>query len=644
VNVIRKAKGDRLRRQSQRIFLCLDERNISDADSLIADRLLPNVPSADYIVSYLEAPAADLDMDLLREEIKDTSVMVLWVTEELLASRKAAGKWPSEYQFAREMSVHIIPFVKDVALFPEFTRLSGAIHGIGQADEDFLIKYYSQLSSYQYTEDTVKTIRDKAFTAEIFLSYRKKNIREAREFMRKLHDIEGFETISIWYDNFLTAGRNFDDEIKESIRKSDAFVLLVTPDLATEGNYVQTTEYPFALENGKTIIPVEAASTDLARFESLYPDAQRVLPVDEKAALRDAFIKNLKFVVSGEPMGYERAYFLGLSYLNGFGVERDIGRAFRLLETAAEGDDAAALHACFPLCFHYGNGSTGCADYKKALYYRKRSVDLSERLLGAEHRDTAVAYYDMANLCAGAGDYEQAALWSAKVTSACEKAFGLEHEYTAAAYALAGRVAIDKGDYAKSVVPLEKALAINEKVLGDNHQQVAAAYGNLGTAYMYIGDLAKAMEYSCKTMAIYEDLYGKGDSRTAMIYQNIGGIYNELGDYSAAMEWLNKALTSQQKAFMSDEHRDCAVTYNTLAVVYANMNQDKKAIEAVKKALSINVRTLGMSHPDTIGTQQSMLNLNAAIGIKRNQKIAGWALLAFIVLFGIAAYVLSKVL
>jgi pentatricopeptide repeat protein len=117
----------------------------------------------------------------------------------------------------------------------------------------------------------------------------------------------------------------------------------------------------------------------------------------------------------------------------------------------------------------------------------------------------------------------------------------------------------------------------------------------------------------------------------------------ELWDYSAALQWLNKALNSQQKAFMSDEHRDCAVTYNTLAVVYSKLKQLKKALEAFKKALSLTVRTLGMSPPDTVDTQQSLAILNAAIRMLHNRKIAGWALLA-IVLVEVAAYLLSKVL
>ncbi|MDR0745282.1 MAG: toll/interleukin-1 receptor domain-containing protein [Mediterranea sp.] len=641
MSLIRKAKGLKVREQSQRIFLCLDVRNIQEADRLIADRLLPAVPNADYIVSYLEMPGADPDKDLLRNELKNTSIMVLWVTEELLDSRRSCGHWPAEYQLARELSVPIIPVVEDGALFPEFSRLSDAVHGIGMTDKEYLLKYTHQLSSFLYTEDEIKLIREKAFTAEVFLSYRKRNIREAREFMRKLHDIKGFETISVWYDHSLTAGRNFNDEIKDSIKRGDAFVLLVTPDLATEGNYVQTTEYPFAQENGKTIIPVEATPTDVERFETLYPGAGQPVPVDNLTSLRDTFIEKLKLSITDEPMSNERTYFLGLAYLSGNGVEIDRNRAIWLLENVAEGDDFAALHACFPLCHHYSGGITASTDYKKAYYYHMRVVVLSEQFLGDEHHDTAEAYYNMANLCLDRGDFEQASKWGLKATKICEKAFGAEHPNTATMYSFTGRVLIHKGDYTQALTWLEKALEIYQKTLATNDPKIATTYGNLSTAYIYLGNFTKALDYSHKTLAVYEDLYGKNDSRTAILYQNIGGIYNELKDYPTALEWLNKALTSQEKAFMSNEHRDIAITYNTLAVVYSNLKQHNKSLEVVKKALSINVRTLGMSHPDTVNTQESMANLLAAMHLRRNLKAIKWVLLVFC-LIGLIVYVLLK--
>jgi tetratricopeptide (TPR) repeat protein len=641
MNIIRRAKGDRVQEQSQRIFLCLDSQNTADADRLITERLLPIVQSASYVVSYLEAPAEALDEDVLRNELEATSVMALWVTDELLGSRKARGSWPTEYDLARELSVPIIPLVEDAALFPEFSRLSDAVHGIGMDDDEYLLKYASQLSSYLYSEKELELIREKAFTAEVFLSYRKKNVHEAREFMRKLHSIEGFETISVWYDNFLTAGRNFNDEIRGSIKDSDAFVLLVTPDLATEGNYVQTTEYPFARENGKTVIAVEATPTDPARFEALYPGAGRPVPVDNRELLRDAFVRTLKPAAAEGPMGGERAYLLGLAYLSGHGVERDTGRGLRLLEAAAEGDDLAALHACLPLCHRYADGFAAYADHRKAYRYRKKSIELSERLLGAEHPKTAEAYYEMAGLCADRGDFEHAFEYAEKAMGVCEKALGARHPDTAATYSLVGDILIRSGNYTQATAWLEKALGVYREVSGDNSPKTATAYGSLATAYSYSGDFTKALEYLHKTLTNYESLYGKDDSRTAMAYQNIGGAYNGLGDYPTALEWLGRALASQQKAFMSEDHRDIAITYNTMSVVYYNQKQYKKALEAARKALSINVKALGMSHPDTVNTQKSMENVLAVIRSKKRLRAAGCVLLALCLVAAII-YVLLR--
>jgi hypothetical protein len=119
-------------------------------------------------------------------------------------------------------------------------------------------------------------IQEKAFTAHVFLSYRKMDIQEARGFMKVLHDLEGYEAVFVWYDNFLTAGWIFNKEIEDSITKSDAFVLLATPNLleknaSGEDNYVVSTEYPFARQENKPVLPVEALSIDPDRLGNFSP-------------------------------------------------------------------------------------------------------------------------------------------------------------------------------------------------------------------------------------------------------------------------------------------------------------------------------------------------------------------------------------
>lgn len=288
MNIIRKARGTEIPHRVQGLFFCCDTRNAGDKDKLIAD-LLSMDAGMDCVVSYLETQ--DIDRELLQNELRENQAFVLWITVELLQSM-TADNFPAEYLMAKELRVPVMPIADNGELFPRFTELAGAVHGIAMSDGEYRTKLKAQMESFLASEEIIKEIQEKAFTAEVFLSYRKMDIHEARRFMKVFHDLEGFEAVSIWYDNFLTAGRNFDYEIKESITKSDAFILLVTPNLATEGNYVQTTEYPFAQQKDKLIIPVEAVTTDQSGLTALFPGIECTANMNDNTVLHNIFREN----------------------------------------------------------------------------------------------------------------------------------------------------------------------------------------------------------------------------------------------------------------------------------------------------------------------------------------------------------------
>jgi hypothetical protein len=207
MNIIRKVRGTEISKQTQRVFLSYDSRNADDSNRVVAD-LLSMDAGVDCVVSYLEAPGKDMDEGLLREELQDTQVLVLWVTKELLESIKD-GSFPIDFRLAQELRTPILPIAVNGELFPSFTQKAGAIHGIAMTDSEYRAKLKTQLELFLASEEVSRQIQEKAFTAKLFLSYRKVDIREARRFMKAFHAIDGFESISIWYDNFLTAGRNF---------------------------------------------------------------------------------------------------------------------------------------------------------------------------------------------------------------------------------------------------------------------------------------------------------------------------------------------------------------------------------------------------------------------------------------------------
>ena len=59
-----------------------------------------------------------------------------------------------------------------------------------------------------------------AFDAYIFLSYRKKDRKYANELMRLIHSNPECRDIAIWFDEFLTPGESFKENIEKILDRS----------------------------------------------------------------------------------------------------------------------------------------------------------------------------------------------------------------------------------------------------------------------------------------------------------------------------------------------------------------------------------------------------------------------------------------
>ena len=96
---------------------------------------------------------------------------------------------------------------------------------------------------------------------KIFISYRHAD-EEKLPLCKLLADyILSKLDVAIWYDRNLTVGEEYDREIQEAITRSDAFILLLSPQILESG-YVFSTEVPLARKNHVAVIPVIAGLSE----------------------------------------------------------------------------------------------------------------------------------------------------------------------------------------------------------------------------------------------------------------------------------------------------------------------------------------------------------------------------------------------
>ncbi len=339
------------------------------------------------------------------ETLESLSTIPLWVfpiTNNFLESDNTAKSIVLPYAFNNHIPV--IPIAEEMELAYKFNKMCGDYQLLSEAEggNDFSKKLAQRVNEVLLGDELAEKIRS-AFAGYVFLSYRKKDRKEADRLSRLIHNNEAARDIAIWIDDYLIPGENFNDTIKNNLDKSDLFALCVTPNLTEIGNYVLDIEYPMAIKLGKLFIPVEMKKTDHDEFGKFYPDVRQLLnydsdDFDEKVA--SIITEALSLIRNDEP---EHLYLIGLAYLMGIDVNIDREKGLDLLKKAGE---AGFPEACRRLNKMYYNGEFVERDIDSALYWANKLLDIVKEK--DSFKDYPQAYNNVAALYHESGEYDEA--------------------------------------------------------------------------------------------------------------------------------------------------------------------------------------------------------------------------------------------
>ncbi|MDR0917940.1 MAG: DUF2225 domain-containing protein [Oscillospiraceae bacterium] len=558
-------------------------------------------------------PAMPIDKSDLEKVLSLSQVLIVYVTKsltELVREMKRKNRLPLPIQFMQEKQKPYFPIADVSGNLEEYCRLDKQIHGLLENDADFASKLKEQLSKFVLDEETISAIREKGIINQIFMSYRKDDVIVAQNIMRQIHDLSDFEAISIWYDRFLDAGKEFNNDILKAVKDSKAFSMVITPNITTKrrkkidnkivetDNYVVKKEYPYACEKEKPIIPLyeSGGGYNLNELKAAFKNIPN--PIDIKQAephLRSIF-PNLPTIDS---YNSERLYYLGRAYLAGYFFEQDSERAVALLKKAAEFEDKYALNSSIMLAEIYNSGNlVERINYDEVLTWCLRNVEISEKIFGKDHTVTATSYNNIGEVYDKKDNYEKALEYYFKALEICKNVLGKDPPNIATSYNNIGLVYCHKGDYEKSLEYYRKASKIYEKIFGKNHPDTAMSYNNIGMIYHHKGDYEKALEYYFKDLEIHEKVLGKDNPFIAIRYNNIGAFYQHKGDYEKTLKYYLKALAIREKVLGKD-HPDTATSYNSIGGYYDDKGDYEKALEYYFMALEIREKVLSKNHHST---------------------------------------------
>lgn len=304
----------------------------------------------DCVIYYTENMTEMITDDEKQVDLVRNNLFVVPVTFKLLSTPNRA--MDEEIPYALKEHIPVLPIMMEPGIdefyskpdkFGELQYLNPYSIDLTEISYEEKLKKY--LESVLISDELAKRVRA-AFAAYIFLSYRKKDRKYANELMRLIHSIPECRDIAIWFDEFLTPGESFKENIEKILDDCKLFTLLVTPQLLEKvvdkngeerDNYVISTELPLARkkkeEKGTSIFAVEMEDTDKdALSEISIEDCVKFNDSQFRARLLDAIFR-IAVTTDNSP---EHNFLIGLAYLEGIDVETDRTKGVSIIKGVAD--------------------------------------------------------------------------------------------------------------------------------------------------------------------------------------------------------------------------------------------------------------------------------------------------------------------
>ena len=491
------------------------------------------------------------------------NLIVVIVTRKLLTESNFVMQ--SEISYAKKHNIPILPLMLYTGLEEIYSQedMFGNLQYLSpfstnKTEIPYSVKLEKYLQHTLFSDETVKRIRS-CFDAYIFLSYRKKDRAYANELLELFHQKPEFQSISVWYDEFLTLGESFKDNIDKMLLSSELFFLLVTPNLLEEPNgnpnFVMANEFPRATELGMKIIPVEMEKTDRSLLCRKFVNIPSCINPNDKDEFWDLMLKSLKHIAKGiDDKDDTHNFLIGLAYLYGIDMEVNRQRGFELIKSSAENNLFEAM------IFLYN----------------------------------AYEYGFYCNI-----DYSTAVYWGNKIVDCCIESFGEESEYTINAYSNLSITYRKNGDRLKELELMEKCLDLHVKVYGENDIETLKALSNLAITYNELRLYTKLVELDRRVEKSCAKLLGDDIDKYALLTE-ISSSYIAI-DATVIINLMNN-LYRMFNYLLGKKHPDTITASCLLAICYdSSMFADEKvSLKMHKKIYALTSKVFGEKSPSAV--------------------------------------------
>ncbi|CAF1282459.1 unnamed protein product [Adineta steineri] len=234
-------------------------------------------------------------------------------------------------------------------------------------------------------------------------------------------------------------------------------------------------------------------------------------------------------------------------------------------------------------------------NYKQAIEYYEKAVEIRKRTLPENHPDLATSYNNIGGAYYNMGDYLRALLFYGVALTIREKTLPENHPDLATSYNNNGGVYDNMREYSEALLFYEKAVRIQEEILPANHPSLVTSYSNIGSVYMNMEEYSKALSFYEKAVRIQEEILPDNHPDLATSYSNIGSVYMFMIELSKALSFYEKALTIRERTLPTN-HPKLGQSYNLIGDLCYNMQEYSKALSYFERALDIFKVSLPPNH------------------------------------------------
>ena len=258
---------------------------------------------------------------------------------------------------------------------------------------------------------------------------------------------------------------------------------------------------------------------------------------DEALGLLTEILRQKRLYDTDNPPKYHKVYnFMGVVFKKKGLLQKAIDYYHLAIENTKNEKSLAKYYN------NIANIYTLRGDFPNANTYLFKSLNILESEAPKNYELIAIVYHSLGFCSIKSEDYREAISYSKKSLEILSKHLGGEDGETYHNCGVAYKMLDSLG---QADACYKKAIECNIKNLGKNHYMTAISYMNYAGFYAYIEDYGQSEPLYNKAYGILSKKLGEKHLYTSYCYKNIGELYYQRKDYPNALKYYQKALVSK---------------------------------------------------------------------------------------------------